>query len=180
MPPGIGISIIGDDKGVQAQLLALDTALNPLAVAALLGAEVTPYLAMRAKGRFAEEGDDVTGKWAPLSEATQNIRAAGAQQGMWNVGPAHPINVRTHEMENYVTSGLGDLLPTAYGAVLRYPRPQRSAELQKKMKTAQMGDGGRTPKRPVIGLNERDLTFVLTALAFHIQKVGKTMGMKAR
>lgn len=177
MPPGVGISIIGNAKGVEAHLLALDTALNPLAIAALLGAEVTPYLATRAKARFAEEGDDVTGKWAPLSEATQNIRAAGAQQGLWSVGPAHPINVRTHEMENYVTSGLGELLPTAYGAVLQYPRPQRSADLQKKMKTAQQGDGGRTPRRPVIGLNERDMTFVLTALAFHIQKVGKASGV---
>jgi hypothetical protein len=165
----IDVSIIGTTKGVQAQLEALDTALNPLAVAAFLGAEVAPYLQQRAKARFADEGDDVVGRWLPLKEATERIRLAGAEQGLWNVGPAHPINVRTHEMEEYVTSGLGELLPTAFGAVLNYPRPRQSSSLRAKMKGAQQGTSdGRTPPRPVIGLNERDLIFVLQALAWHM------------
>jgi hypothetical protein len=178
MPPsgmGIGISIIGDDTGVQRMLNVLDTALNPIAIAGFLGAEVTPYLALRAKARFGGEGDDVSGKWAPLSAATQRFREEGSQQGLWNVGAEHPINVRTHEMEDYVTSGVAYVVPTPMGSILQYPNPGNpSRSLREKLKTAQQGrTHPRTVKRPVLGLNERDLSFVLVALAFHVKRGGR-------
>lgn len=172
---GMSVSIIGDDRGVQKMLMVLDTALNPLAIAGFLGAEVTPYLALRAKSRFADEGDDVVGAWAPLRESTKNFRRTGRLEGLWSVGDEHPINVRTHELENYITSGIGNVIPSPAGTVLQYPSPRTvNKGLREKVKTAQQGRGQpHIVRRPVLGLNERDLAFVLTALAFHIKKVGK-------
>jgi hypothetical protein len=172
-PQGLSVEIIGDVEGVQHMLEVLDTALNPLAISEFLGATVAPYLQTRAKARFANEGDDVVGGWVPLSEATQQFRERGREEGLWSVGDAHPINVRTHELENYITSGLGDTVPTPSGATLVYPRPTSRKTIRDKMKTAQSGKSDpNTPARPVIGLNESDMTFVLLSLASHIKKVG--------
>lgn len=171
---GMQIYIIGDHRGVQATLHLMDTALNPVAIAGFLGAEVGPYLQKRGVARFASEGDDVSGKWAPLSEATQSIREKGREAGFWDVGDAHPINVRTHEMETYVTQGSIQPAPTAYGARLSYPANRPNTELREKLRTAAFGrTEPPTPRRPVLGVNEQDLVFVLKALAFHIQKFGK-------
>jgi hypothetical protein len=166
----VEIKIWGDDRGVQAMLHRLDTALNPVAVLGFLQGEVGPYLAQRAASRFAGEGDDVVGRWKPLSDATQEWRRKGREQGQWEVGDAHPINVRTHELEDYITGGAGEAYPLGSGAALAFPsrNPPKSRGLQEKMKTAQVGRK-RTPARPVIGLNEQDLLFVLTGLAFQIK-----------
>lgn len=175
---GMSIQIIGDDSGVQKMLNLLDTALNPLAIAGFLGAEISPYLALRATQRFASEGDDVSGKWAPLRESTKRFRSAGRMEGLWSVGDEHPINVRTHELENYITSGIGNVIPSPVGTVLQYPSPRNTTRtLREKVKTAQQGKERphRTPRRPVLGLNERDLGFVLTALAFHVKRGGKRL-----
>jgi|KBSMisStaDraftv2_1062788.scaffolds.fasta_scaffold593758_2 hypothetical protein len=169
---GMSIQLIGDVAGVQKMFEHLDSALNPIAIAAFLGAEITPYLQARAKARFSGEGDDVVGGWRPLSAVTENFRATGRAQGMWAVGDAHPINVRTHQLEQYITSGIGNVSPTPSGAILQYPNPSRvTRTLREKIKTAQQGKAQpRTPPRPVLGVNERDMTFLLLSLASHIKK----------
>lgn len=178
MPPsttGIDVQFIADDKGVAQLLRRLDTGFSSVAMAAFLGTTVGPWLQQRAKDRFQNEGDDVSGKWKGLETSTQEIR----RNGPWNVGPAHPINVRTHEMENYVTGSAGDAIPLGPIAQLTFPDTRRGggAELGKKMKTAQKGAKQRgmkpTPARPVIGLGVQDLTFTLAALQFYTKKVGK-------
>lgn len=171
---GMSISLIGDVHGVQRMMEHLDTALNPVAIAGFLGAKVMPYLTARAQNRFSNEGDDVVGGWRPLSAATENFRSTGRAQGMWAVGDAHPINVRTHELERYVTSGTGVVAPNPSGAILQYPNPSnvRTPELREKLRTAARGKAQpNTPPRPVLGVNERDMAFLLLSLASHI-KVG--------
>lgn len=173
---GMSIQLIGDVAGVQRMISHLDTALNPVAIATFLGGVVAPYLGERAESRFSNEGDDVVGRWAPLQASTEMFREQGRNQGLWGVGDAHPINVRTHELELYITSGVGNTTPTPSGAILQYPNPSAgsSRSLREKMKTAQQGrQKPRTVPRPVIGLNERDMTFVLMALATSIQKAGR-------
>lgn len=166
----IDIAIIGDDRGVQAMLKHLDTSLDPLAIAGMLGAKVGPYLRERAKARFTGEGDDVTGAWQPLAVATHGFRAAGRAQGLWSVGDANPINVRTHELENYITQGNGFAYPHTTGATLQFPKPSGKSSIREKMKTAQQGKAfPRTPPRPVIGMNDRDVLFVISTLAFHVK-----------
>lgn len=164
--PGIAIQIAGNDAGVQRMLDILDTALNPVALAGFLGATVDPYLRSRAKTRFEQEGDDVTGGWAPLKEATQNIRIS------LGYGAAHPINKREGDLEDYIVDSPNALLVHPWGASLKLPGKPPQGDMIDKMETAQRG-GPRTVPRPVLGMNERDLAFVLLALATHVKKSGR-------
>lgn len=171
---GVAISIIGDDAGVQAMLHAVDTALNPVAIAGFLGGTVDPFLRGRARERFASEGDDAVGKWAPLRESTQDIRA---QLGY---GPAHPINVRTGELEDYITGGPNRLTVAPWGAALNFPNGNTAGDLLSKVEIAQVGGGERNVvPRPVLGLSEVDLAFVLSALASHVETAGVGLGMRS-
>lgn len=184
MPPSasrtVSIDFIGDDKGVQQLLRRMEVGFSTLGMAAFLGTTVGPWLQQRAKDRFQNQGDDVVGHWKTLELSTQDIR----RNGPWNVGPAHPINVRTHEMENYVTGSAGDAIPVGPIAQLTFPDRNRggSKELQKKMKTAQKGAKQKgfknTPARPVIGLGVQDLTFTMAMLHLYADRVGKGVGRR--
>lgn len=179
MPPrsgattGINISFIADDRGVQALLNRMETGFSPVAMAGFLSTVIGPWLNERAKNRFQNEGDDVSGAWAPLRPATQEIR----RNGPWSVGAAHPINVRTGEMERYVTGGATPAIATGPIATLIFPEVSNSggSELRKKMKTAQKGAKQKglnaTPPRPVIGLGVQDLTFMLSSLHFYAERI---------
>lgn len=156
------LDITVEAESVMAVLRSLDSALSPEGMAAFLGAEVGPYLAMRAKRRFEDEGDEASGKWAPLLPATVAIRAANPD---WPVGGEHPINKRTGEMEAWVTGGSFMAMPHALGATLRYPGRAPSGELARKVETAQKGRGRAVP-RPVLAVDQADLLFVVTRLAF--------------
>lgn len=159
----VGIDV--EQSGVQAMMAHLDTTLNPVAIAGFLGATVDPYIRERARARFASEGDDVTGGWAPLGFATQSIRA---QMGF---GASHPINKRTGALEEYIVDSPNAIEINPLGAVLRMPGVEATGELGSKMRTAQKGKPDpRTVARPVIGLNEKDLLFVLTAISFYVGK----------
>lgn len=151
-----------DDNGIQAVLMRMDTALNPVSIAEFLGATVEPWFHTRTQDRFLSEGDDVTGKWVPLSAATREIRTS---QGF---GAEGPINVRTTQLENYIVNSPG-LLESAGSASLTLPGTPATDVLQKKLTTAQEGDR-RTPARPVLGMNEKDLVFVLYALGGFVTK----------
>lgn len=148
---------------VQTMLHRLDTALNPVALAGFLGATVDPYLRQREQARFDKGGDDVVGAWAPLSQATQIIREEAGY------GASGPINIRTHEMEDYITNSPNNLAAHPWGASLTLPGNPPTGELKKKVMGAQRGEGT-APPRPVLGMNERDLTFVLLALGSYIKK----------
>ena len=166
------IDITVYSKEVQYMLNAVTVRLTPLAVATWLGAVVGPYLQSRTRDRFMQEGDDVTGPWAPLKEATVSIRS---EEGY---GPTHPINRRTGELEEYVTGSSSAFWPTAMGGTVRYPRaPSSRQSVRDKMKTAQQGSPyPKTVVRPVLGMNETDMAFVMTQLSFYITGSRKTMG----
>ena len=151
---------------VEAMLLRVEAALSPTGMSAFLRAEVGVFLQERAKSRFASEGDPaVGGAWLPLAPATQAIRASGE----WNVGPAHPINVRTGELERYITGDEGITIPSGLGATLQYPAAPPTGAVARKVETAQRGMG-KTPARPVLGVDATDMLFVLTRLAFFVQE----------
>lgn len=131
-----------------------------------LGASVGPYLRERTQQRFANEGDDVTGPWAPLHPATVAIRESLPYQ----IGGEHPINRRSGELEDWVTQGNYFPYPTGVGATLQYPKGKPSGELLDKLKTAQGGRANpKTVARPVLGVNEKDLLFVTAALAAAVE-----------
>lgn len=166
---GMQVLVAGNDEGVQRMLEVLDTALNPVAIAAFLGAAVGPYLEKRAEARFADEGDDAVGQWAPLKEVTVGIREA---QGYG----AGPINHRSGELEEYITGSGSAIVAHSWGASLTFPGASPVGELEEKVRTAQQGkDYPATVPRPVLGISETDLVYVLTALAHHIEGTGRGM-----
>jgi hypothetical protein len=160
----MGISIIGDTAGVQAMLLHLQNKLSSPNLAGFLHLQVDPYLRARTSARFANEGDDVVGKWIPLEAATESIRASKGFPS------AHPINDRTGELRDYAVNSPSDVTPTGLGASLTYPGVPASGELADKVMTAQVGRNyPPTVARPIFGVDANDLAAVLTMLAYEIK-----------
>jgi len=172
---GMQVQVVGNDEGVEQMLHVLDTALNPVAIGAFLGGVVGPFLEGRARSRFANEGDDAVGKWAPLQQTTVDIRES---QGY---GGAHPINHRTGELEEFITGSGNYTTVHPWGATLQFPGASPIGEMEEKVRTAQMGKsaqykgGSDTVPRPVLGLSETDLVYVMSALALHIKGTGERM-----
>jgi hypothetical protein len=150
-------------SSVEALLTRLDTALSPPAIASFLGGPVEEYLQQRVRDRFANEGDDVVGRWAPLKPATQMIRS---QEGY---GAEGPINRRTDALMDYIVGTPGNATPHGLGATLTYPGTPPRGETRTKVQTAQAGKAfPRTEPRPVLGMNEEDLASVLTLLSIYV------------
>ncbi len=143
----------------QAVLTRLGVKMSTPAMMAWIQAAVVPYLQQRVAQRFAAEGDDVTGKWSPLKVETETIRLKHGYGG------AHPINVRTNQMKNYLTGSFGQTTSAGGLTDLEFPHPGNvTGELAKKIMTAQMGTANPpTVPRPVLGLNMND-NIALTAL----------------
>jgi len=159
----VDIILKGDARQVHRMLEHLGTSLAPPAVGTWLGMTVDPWIRQRARERFRREGDDVTGPWAPLKMATQQIRS---QQGY---GSAHPINRRTGRLEAYITGGPNRITIHSLGATLYLPGNPPFGELKTKVETAQFGKvKPSTVARPVMGMNERDLLAVLTDLSLYL------------
>ena len=154
-------------KEVDMMLAAISYRLTPFGMAAFLGKTMGPYIQSRARDRFMQEGDDVSGPWVPLREVTQRIREESTDI---SVGPDHPINKRTGELEEYVTGSAYKFWPTTMGGTLRYPGAASGKQsIREKMKTAQKGRvSPKTVPRPVLGFNEQDLMFFQAALSFYI------------
>lgn len=160
----IDFEIVGNRQGVQFMLDRIDSALSPVGLAAFLHGSVAPWLEERAEQRFAKQGDDASGRWAPLKPITVEIRE---EEGY---GPG-PINQRTHELRDYIL-GVGSDVTAGPGlASLTFPgKPANTQRLKTKVETAQKGKARpATVKRPVLAVNERDLGQVLTSLAFFIR-----------
>lgn len=168
-PGSIDFHMDIDTTDLEGTLARLDTALSPAGLSVFLTGVVAPWIRERAENRFMNEGDDVVGKWAPLMPATQEIRG----RGDWGVGPAHPINRRTGDLEEYITRSNTSVIAAADSALLIYPDTAPSKPgLKAKVETAQKGKSRpKTPARPVLGVNERDLVFVMQSLSTYIQGV---------
>lgn len=146
----------------------VEEALGGAQLSPWLAAVIGPYLKMRADRRFKSEGDEASGKWAPLLPATQQIRGSHPE---WPVGPDHPINKRTGELEAWVTGGTFLVMPNAVGATLRYPGNAPRGELASKVKTAQKGKANpKTVARPILAVDTTDLGYVMSQMLFYLQK----------
>lgn len=162
MPSFIDVEFIGPDEQVGIMLDRLAYVTSPVVLNQFLNTKIDPYLRMRMESRFQQEGDDVTGPWAPLSPVTEQFRT------QFGFGAAHPINIRTGDLHDYIVGTPGMNVYDATGATLVLPgRPPEGKVLKKKLKTAQQGDD-RTPARPVLGMNLQDLTVVMGSLHAHI------------
>jgi hypothetical protein len=135
--------------------------LSPAGLAALMRADVYREMKDRVSDRFNAEGDTTVGAWAPLSEATENIREdLGFPRD-------HPINERTGSLRHFVETShvVG---PMATGAELAMPGPFTSQLIETKFRRAQQGkarggskDARRTmPRRPVLAIGQVEYDLV--------------------
>lgn len=170
------LNIQVDPHEVQILLDRLKLILQPTTLEEFLRVGAAPVLKERAVERFNQEGDDASGKWAPLRFSTQNIRFFEGHNPVW------PINVRTGDLRNYVTESNGLALGNGEGATLEWPWPDPSGELMAKFITAQKGKGaqarftagsgfvsqnaafGATVPRPVVAADETDAELIVSAL----------------
>lgn len=151
------------DTAVKKMMLGLEHSLSGGALAAWMTGTMDPWVRTRAKSRFANEGDDASGKWAPLAPATQDIREN------LGYGRAHPINRRTSALEQFITGTPGQIVFGPNMAVLTYLENVPSKDyLPRKVEIAQLGEEreiGDTPARPVLDLGMVDLEFAMKSLA---------------
>lgn len=113
-----------------------------------------PRFASQAAQRFDAGGDSASGRWAPLAEATVEIRT--------NLGflPIR-INERTGMLRNWLTNPNSILAADALGMTMTYPG-QPSALLMRRLRQA--AGRGRGPARPVIAYGASDVAYILRSL----------------
>lgn len=155
-----------DTVDLEATLVRMETSLSPIGLSIFLIGGVLPWVKERAQARFTDEGDDVSGKWAPLETSTQEFRT----NGPWGVGASSPINKRSGDLEDYITKSNATLATGADSAYMVYPDRAPTGALDEKVRTAQSGkDKPKTPPRPVLGLNETDLAYTMQILQFYVE-----------
>lgn len=148
-----------DPSQVDALFLMIAKRISGPGLLQFLEDRLDPYVRQRVSMRFAGEGDDVTGAWLPLTKATEKMRAAAGYP------PAHPINVRSGEMRNWLLKNESQMKTFGGDALLIYPNVLPPGDVAKKVITAQLGHrASRTPPRPVVGLNRFDLAFTQAQL----------------
>lgn len=124
--------------------------------------DLVDHLQQRARGRFAGQGDDASGPWAPLKPATEAIRAS------LGYSPAGPINIRTHDLYNYIVSD-GGTVNYSGGWTMTWPDRPGDQETLDKLQTAQRGKPSpNTIDRPVVALGVTDYNDILDSLAAFI------------
>lgn len=155
----VNVVITGNTSRVLARLSEL---LSPGPLGVFMDEQIGALLQTRARDRFKNEGDDASGKWAPLADATEQIRLA---QGY---GAAHPINVRTGDLESFIEDSPNRIIMDGQGVTLNFPGTDPTTRVGEKLKGAQQGEG-RAPARPVLAINERDAAMAVGALESYIR-----------
>lgn len=170
----IRVSIDADISQTDIQVGQIIAQTTPTSLQNFLMGAARSFLQHRVDARFAAEGDDVSGKWAPLRPATGGIRAALGYR------PFHPINVRSGELYKFVRNTFRIRIDPA-STVLTMPG-DGNARVTEKFRVAQKG-GGKSkvkgsrsigpnrpaPPRPVIGLSATDERALTQLLMEHIK-----------
>lgn len=153
-----------DPQDAVARMYRIGNRLSMLGLQSFMHGVVVPWLQMRAADRFANEGDDAVGQWTPLKQATMYLRM---NQGF---PAAHPINVRTGQMRNFILGAHGNVTAAPGVASLNWPGPTgRVKSIDEKIRTAQMGKPNpATVARPVLGVSMTDTIFVMAATTAYV------------
>lgn len=166
-------SITVDSVQVGDMLAAALQAISGPSLLVFLEEMASEYFTEEIIDRFAFEGDDASGDWAPLEESTQRIREALGYSG------DHPINERTQELLNFVAFHR-DFMSGPQSAVMSVPGEPNSQSIEAKLRTAQQGSinnpmfpGAVTPPRPVLAYNAGDMANLLKLLELYLmQRIG--------
>jgi hypothetical protein len=155
----------------QTMLNRVNRAIGGASLATWMQTMAIPYFQDEIVDRFAYEGDDRSGEWAPLKDSTNRIREA------LGYPPEHPINERTGEMLEWLASS-GEFIMGLNSAIGTIPGDAPSDILAQKFRTAQMGTnenrmipGAHTPPRPVLAVSPaEDMAILLKGLQVHIMQ----------
>lgn len=158
---GVTVDVAVDPSQAQQTFNELDAALQAAGLENFLLNTVVPFLRTRAQNRFASEGDAASGKWHPLTKASEGFRTAAG----WPA--AHPINVRTGQMKGSVLADSGRVSFGGGTATLNWPGTNRGGLLEKKIRTAQQGDA-RTTARPILAVDADDDIFIIAHLTSYL------------
>lgn len=153
-----------DEHRVEMALTSVMDAVSDAELATWLGSDVVQIMQERARARFASEGDDASGRWAPLAPSTIEDRLRSGYGG------AHPINRRTGELERAITGATGAVEAFGGGTQLTFPGvSDTGTDLSFKISTAQRGND-RSTSRPVAAVGYTDLELILVSMAVHIEQ----------
>lgn len=174
---GIHMTVFVDDKDTNRALQALWWTLSGNSLAKFHKSFTERWLQERASARFMSEGDDASGRWAPLTDSRMDIRE---NQGYL----AWPINEASGDLYDYITKTPGDVTFGANWSAFFFPGNPRNPGERAKLETAQKGrpagnpmpdgQGGTkpspsaTPARPVAALGAVDMIHTMTALELFI------------
>lgn len=141
------------------RMTALQDAISPEAIAQHHAATTTGFLKNRVLSRFESEGDDVSGKWAPLSDYTVQDRAARG------FPPAHPILRRTGALRKWVM----DSPPATTGETFMWPSklPPNNSHIAFAYWGAQVGRSN-MPRRRIVVVNMADFLTIRQLLEHRI------------
>lgn len=156
------VDMVLDASDAVRVMAILDVRLRAAGLEAFMQNTAVPWLQRRAAKRFGSEGDDASGKWMPLRKATEHFRSKAG------FPPAHPINVRTLQMFDFITSADGSISGGPGYASLNWPGARgRGQELAAKIRTAQGLTAG-VVARPVLGLSQTDDIFISARLLVYL------------
>lgn len=164
----LDVEILGDSRDIETRLAGMQRAFANDQMALWLVAGVDPILRHRTAERFADEGDDISGKWQSLKPYTVDERKRTGFPG------EHPINVRTGSLKKHLLESPPRVATHTLGATMWSPGGDGGGDTANKVKIAQQGgktpEGWPVPARPVLGVGPMDLEVVLLSLAVHIAR----------
>lgn len=158
------------DQEVKALMEKLRSRVSKPSIRIYLRSQARPFLQGRMQQRFQNEGDELTGKWAPLRPTTAMIRANAGY------GAQRPINIRSGELFKFVMDG------KVTAEALTFPGRTGTKNQQSKLQVAQRGGFGSSasqgaigprrpaPPRPVLAFGEADRTVIMTSLMEWVTK----------
>lgn len=152
-----------DSHDMDLILGRLTQSLTEERIAVFMEEEAMSYLHERISQRFAHEGDDIVGPWAPLRFSTEKVR------GDAGFGAAHPINERTGELRNWLIAS-HTVTESGDGVIGDIPgNASIGLELMDKLTTAQIGRSDpSTVARPVLGIGVVDMEAIVTSMRMWI------------
>lgn len=169
LPRGTGLNVqVEVDPFVTQRMLSYTmSAVSGPSLARFLEEDAHEYFREEIERRFASEGDRKSGAWAPLHDATVDIRRALGYPG------SSPINRRTDELYDFVTTS-NDISAGSDWAQMDLPGTPPNEVVRQKLETAQRGSDnnplgyGPTTTRPVLAVDQTDMAELLIALEAHI------------
>ncbi len=155
-----------NSREVERMLEKVQDSLSPTGLDSFFNQRLAPFFRRRVSDRFAGEGDDASGEWAPLSNATVKIRESMGYPG------AHPINVRSGSMKEFLEKAQGQTFPSEGATTFVFPGRSPGGKISERILNAQTGENGRekkNPVRPVLAVNPVDLEYAMYALMGYIE-----------